>query len=218
MHFIYDTVMTWEKTYMDECINILQKLCDDHIQEKSDFQTLVNQNLFQIEKINSYLKSLFEKEDPEFKVFSPRNVESIYEEQIASNQEKKKKLETENLSYYKKINQLSEQIEQLSFVIDSLKRNEQTNIGNQFDISNKRIDNVIQSNNYNQINNNVQIENTIQSSNNNQENNNNQIVSNNISSLSQNHISHRILNCVSFIDSDPERAKVELKAIAKKMI
>lgn len=179
---------------MDECINILQKLCDDHIQEKSDFQTLVNQNLFQIEKINSYLKSLFEKEDPEFKVFSPRNVESIYEEQIASNQEKKKKLETENLSYYKKINQLSEQIEQLSFVIDSLKRNEQTNIGNQFDISNKRIDNVIQSNNYNQI------------------------VSNNISSLSQNHISHRILNCVSFIDSDPERAKVELKAIAKKMI
>ena len=77
---------------MDECINILQKLCDDHIQEKSDFQTLVNQNLFQIEKINSYLKSLFEKEDPEFKVFSPRNVESIYEEQIASNQEKKKKL------------------------------------------------------------------------------------------------------------------------------
>ena len=131
---------------------------------------------------------------------------------------KKKKLETENLSYYKKINQLSEQIEQLSFVIDSLKRNEQTNIGNQFDISNKRIDNVIQSNNYNQINNNVQIENTIQSSNNNQENNNNQIVSNNISSLSQNHISHRILNCVSFIDSDPERAKVELKAIAKKMI
>lgn len=194
MHFIYDTVITWEKTYMDECINILQKLCDDHIQEKSDFQTLVNQNLFQIEKINSYLKSLFEKEDPEFKVFSPRNVESIYEEQIASNQEKKKKLETENLSYYKKINQLSEQIEQLSFVIDSLKRNEQTNIGNQFDISNKRIDNVIQSNNYNQI------------------------VSNNISSLSQNHISHRILNCVSFIDSDPERAKVELKAIAKKMI
>ena len=194
MNFIYDTVITWEKTYMDECINILQKLCDDHIQEKSDFQTLVNQNLFQIEKINSYLKSLFEKEDPEFKVFSPRNVESIYEEQIASNQEKKKKLETENLSYYKKINQLSEQIEQLSFVIDSLKRNEQTNIGNQFDISNKRIDNVIQSNNYNQI------------------------VSNNISSLSQNHISHRILNCVSFIDSDPERAKVELKAIAKKMI
>ena len=60
MNFIYDTVITWEKTYMDECINILQKLCDDHIQEKSDFQTLVNQNLFQIEKINSYLKSLFE--------------------------------------------------------------------------------------------------------------------------------------------------------------
>ena len=29
MHFIYDTVITWEKTYMDECINILQKLCTD---------------------------------------------------------------------------------------------------------------------------------------------------------------------------------------------
>lgn len=209
--------MTWEKTYMDECINILQKLCDAHIQEKSDFQTLVNQNLFQIEKINSYLKSLFEKEDPEFKVFSPRNVESIYEEQIASNQEKKKKLETENLSYYKKINQLSEQIDQLSFVIDSLKNNNHMQTIDQSG-SNNQIESVIESSNFDQVNNIDQVKSSIQSSNNNQENNSNQIVSNNVSSLSQNHISHRILNCVSFIDSDPERAKVELKAIAKKMI
>ena len=30
------------------------------------------------------------------------------------------------------------------------------------------------------------------------------------------HISHRIMNCISYIDCDPKRAKEELKAIVKK--
>lgn len=192
MHFIYDTVITWEKTYMDECINILQKLCDDHIQEKSDFQTLVNQNLFQIEKINSYLKSLFEKEDPEFKVFSPRNVENVYEKQIASNQSEKEKLEEKNLDYYKKINRLNEQIEQLSYVIDTLKSN--TLNSNTFS-SNTDMDSNLE-NISDAPEENITIDNTKR--------------------ILNCHISHRIMNCISYIDCDPKRAKEELKAIVKK--
>ena len=98
---------------MDEYIQILQEICDSNLRDKDELQSLVNQNLFQIEKINSYLKSLFEKEDPEFKVFSPRNIESIYDEQISINQSEKDKLEKQNISYYKKINVLEKQINQL---------------------------------------------------------------------------------------------------------
>ena len=170
---------------MNEYIQILEKICDENIRNKSDLQSLVNQNLFQIEKIDSYLKSLFEKEDPEFKVFSPRNVESIYEEQIATNQKEKEELEKQNLSYYKKLNILEEQINQLSYVIDSLKN---------IQFGPKPSNSVV----------------NITSSD----------VSSNCtahSNISSQHIAHRIMNCISYIDCDPERAKVELKAIAKKL-
>ena len=169
---------------MDEYIQILEEICDSNLRDKDELQSLVNQNLFQIEKINSYLKSLFEKEDPEFKVFSPRNIESIYDEQISTNQSEKDKLEKQNISYYKKINVLEKQINQLSYVIESLKCARDNN-----SLSNDVLNN---------------------------DSNQNKVDDNDII-LSQ-HISHRIMNCVSYIDYDPERAKNELKAIAKKYV
>ena len=38
-----------------------------------------------------------------------------------------------------------------------------------------------------------------------------------ITASEKQHIAHQIINCVSFITSDAERAKIELTALAKKL-
>ena len=60
---------------MKENIQVLEEVLDVLEEEKRKFYNLIRQNNFRIEEINSYLKELSKKEDEDFKVFSPRNVE-----------------------------------------------------------------------------------------------------------------------------------------------
>lgn len=178
---------------MKDCIITLQEISDELYDEKKELQSLINQNLFQIEKINVYLKSLFEKEDTEFKVFSPRNIETVYGEQIEMNNRQKEKLESENVVYYKKLNILNRQLDRLSEVIDKLRGTSKE----------KKEDTV------------VILELTkekIEVSNDSLVKNENQ---NNKEYLK--HISHQIRNVVSILNMDTQRAKTELNSIANKL-
>lgn len=161
---------------MNNNIEVLEEVLDVLEDEKKHFYSLVNQNEFRIEEINSYLKELSKKEDEDFKVFSPRNVENRHREQIEADVSEKKKYEEENKEYLKKIDFLKNLIDKVNTVIGNL----------QIEEENREKPEVSEEND--------------------KEN------------MENRHIAHQILNCVSYITHDSERAKVELNAIAKKMM
>lgn len=118
---------------MKENIQVLEEVLDVLEEEKRKFYNLIRQNNFRIEEINSYLKELSKKEDEDFKVFSPRNVENIHREQIEADTSKMKKYEEENAVYNKKIEALKVLIDKVDIVISNLhvfkKREEQYDDG-----------------------------------------------------------------------------------------
>lgn len=92
---------------------LLSKVIEEMEEDKKSVQRDLNRNLDRIAEINVYLKSLLDKEDSDFKVFSPRNIESIYSEQIATCNSEKNSLELENRDYYAKINKFNTLLEKL---------------------------------------------------------------------------------------------------------
>ena len=101
-------------------VEVLEKVLEVLEEEKRSFYALINQNDFRIEEINSYLKDLSKKEDEDFKVFSPRNVENTHREQIEADVYEKKKYEEENAEYQKKIDFLKSLIDRVNIVIENL--------------------------------------------------------------------------------------------------
>lgn len=92
---------------------LLSKVIEEMEEDKKSVQRDLNRNLDRIAEINVYIKSLLDKEDSDFKVFSPRNIESIYSEQIATCNSEKNSLELENRDYYAKINKFNTLLEKL---------------------------------------------------------------------------------------------------------
>ncbi len=111
---------------MSENLEILEDILDTLKIEQRKIQTLFNQNMFQIEEINSYLNELLTKEDDDFKVFSPRDVESIHKEQMEADEIKKKSYEKENEVYQEKLDFLEKLIDKLNLVIHNLLVEERT--------------------------------------------------------------------------------------------
>lgn len=98
----------------DSSKELLSQVIDELEEDKKSAQRELNHNLDRISEINVYLKSLLDKEDSDFKVFSPRNVESLYSDQIATCNEEKNSLELKNREYYAKINKLNSMIIKLN--------------------------------------------------------------------------------------------------------
>ena len=84
----------------------MEELYNEFKERKLFLELKVKENITRIEEIDSYLNSLLSKEENDFKVFSPRNVESIYKEKIDSNRSEKNSLEKENLNYLEEIQKL----------------------------------------------------------------------------------------------------------------
>lgn len=82
---------------------IYQKLSE----EAEGLQKEIKMNLLQISEIDGFLSSIYEQEDIDFKVFSPRSVENIYKTQISSQKEKKYKLENDNRVLYSRLNKVN---------------------------------------------------------------------------------------------------------------
>ena len=169
---------------MDKNIEILQEVLDLLEDEKTKLYDLVDQNDFRIKEINSYLEDITKKEEDDFKVFSPRNVQNTYREQIEADTSEKKKYKEENVEYNKKIEYLKILIDKVNVVIESLQIEKDSEKQQVTDSKNET--------------------GTIRS-----------LV--NESDDEKEHIAHQILNCVSFIISDAQRAKIELTALAKKI-
>ena len=68
--------------------------------EAEGLKKSINENLVRIAEIDKYLDSIYGSEEENFKVFSPRNVEHIYRDDIVIHKEEKNKLEVNNRSLY----------------------------------------------------------------------------------------------------------------------
>lgn len=192
---------------MNKNIEVLEEVLEVLEEEKRNFYTLINQNDFRIEEISSYLRELSKKEDEDFKVFSPRNVENTHREQIEADISEKKKYEAENAEYKIKIEFLKSLIDRVNIVIANLQADD--NIDHNSELTeNEKIDETVDDR---------LSEESIKAEDKEQVNSES-IIPESISESEKRHIAHQIMNCVSYITFDTERTKIELTALAKKMM
>lgn len=192
---------------MDKNIEVLQEVLDLLESEKRKFYDMVNQNDFRIEEINSYLRELSKNEEDDFKIFSPRNAENRHRDQIEADTVEKKKCENENVEYKKKIEYLKLLSDKVNVVIQNLYIENESEEKSEENLSDEKNDKGSDPNEK------YTVEKCEQQ---NDADDDKSVVLNNLQ-LENAHFAHQILNCVSFIVSDGERARVELTAIAKKM-
>ena len=83
-----------------ESVKKLQNMYTELQDERDRIQKQFDQNVNRIKEIDLYLKSIYEKEDSDFKVFSPRNVENVFKDTIEENKKEKESLENNNKNYY----------------------------------------------------------------------------------------------------------------------
>ena len=87
---------------MEEKKEILEKLYNDFLREKESIQKEIDNCKNKISEIDSYISSITDMEESDFKVFSPRDVESIYKDSLEENRSLKNKYETDYKKYIKK--------------------------------------------------------------------------------------------------------------------
>ena len=64
-------------------------------------------NLSRIAEIDEYISYVYKQEDEDFKVFSPRNVETVFKDSLTDNKTEKYKLESDNRLLYSKLNKIT---------------------------------------------------------------------------------------------------------------
>lgn len=87
---------------MEEKKEILDKLYNDFLKEKESLQEEIDNCNNKISEIDTYINSITGMEDSDFKVFSPRDVESIYKDSLKENRNLKSKYESDCQEYIKK--------------------------------------------------------------------------------------------------------------------
>ncbi len=180
--------------------NILEDLYDQLSEERDEVQKLLNINLSKIDEIEKYLKSIYNDEDSDFKIFSPRSQENLQKENIDNSLSEKQTLEIENRTYYKRINQLDRYLE-------GLKKLDTDNVE---DMDVRHI--TISGSDNRDVENNLQILDV-------QEKERQRIARDLHDSSLQNlaHLVHKIELSSMFIDQDPLRAKLELATVSKNL-
>lgn len=96
-------------------INIVINLL---IEEKRITENNLQKNLDEIREIDLYLQSLYDKEDADYELFSPRNIQSVYKDKIEEGNSKKYILEESNKELYGKINSCHRKIQNLQDVLE----------------------------------------------------------------------------------------------------
>lgn len=88
--------------------------------EQIEIERQIQEHKDEILQAKRYLESLYEKEDTDVKIFSPRNIESRYKEDIAKGKEQIRILEKENQAFYHKQNLIKKRISALRDVWQEL--------------------------------------------------------------------------------------------------
>lgn len=98
---------------MEEKKEILDKLYNDFLKEKESLQEEIDNCENKISEIDTYINSITGMEDSDFKVFSPRDVESIYKDSLVENRNLKNKYESDCREYIKKKEKIDSRLRKL---------------------------------------------------------------------------------------------------------
>lgn len=104
----------------ENSIVLLKQVYDELLLDKNKLEKSVLENSNKIKEIELYLESLFEKEDVDYEIFSPRNIQYICRDKIESQKKDKEKLIEDNNFLNNKIVVLSSRIEKLYTVLKSV--------------------------------------------------------------------------------------------------
>lgn len=170
---------------------IITDLLKEMQQEYDEFQIQIDEYLVKIKEADYYIQSFYDKEDSDFKIFSPRNVEDIYREEIAKANSDKDALQRKLNQCYHEQNILRSRIEKLEKIVK--------------DEQGFHIDSEVRKQNLTILN--IQEEDR-------------QRIARDLHDTSlQNlaHLVHKIELSSMFIDQDPLRAKIELAVISKNL-
>lgn len=99
---------------------LLKQVYQDLLSDRKKLENSLLNNNDKIREIDVYLKSLYEKEDIEYEVFSPRNIQYLCREKIQSQNNEKEKLVKKNIVLNDKINILSSRIKKLYAVLKNM--------------------------------------------------------------------------------------------------
>ena len=115
-------MFTWGLTILNnkDTYSMIEQVYNDLLVEKEKLNIVVTQNKDYIKEIDLYIQSVFEKEDIDYEVFSPRNAQSVYKDQIDSQNKQKEKYINSNIELNSKISVLNHRLELLSNAMDSL--------------------------------------------------------------------------------------------------
>jgi len=97
--------------------DILTAMVEDLQKEYSQLQEKIDDYLVQIKEADCYIQSFYDKEEEDFKFFSPRNVEDLYGEEIARTKTDINTLQQQLNKYYHEQNILRSRIDKLNNVI-----------------------------------------------------------------------------------------------------
>jgi len=203
----------------DEFKNLLDRLHE----EKDDIQKQINDNTLQIMEAQSYAKEILDREEEDFKVFSPRKIEDIYKDELAKSNVKQSDYENRNQALINRREKLDSILlvlenvwEEINLELSDVESGNDESDENELpkqdvDIENRVIEN-----------NDIEGTNEYKSEEENDiERNEDDVfrksiqkeIKDTVKKLNQ--ISHKIELSTKFIRQDPMRAKVELETINK---
>lgn len=91
-------------------ISVLKEILNYFIQDRKEENDKLQNNINKINEIDTFIQSVEEGEEIDFKVFSPRRLDHLYKERIEGLKLEKKDIEKENHYHYEKIIKLDQQI------------------------------------------------------------------------------------------------------------
>ena len=102
----------------DELLKNIKEMYDSFFKEQKEVKEKLNNNLNKLSEIDNYLCALEEKEETDFRVFSPRSASVLYKEEIEKGKEEKKKIEEDNLILYRSIGKMDSRIRTISSILN----------------------------------------------------------------------------------------------------
>lgn len=107
----------------------LSKLLRELTGERNQLQAQINENNLSIQETQCFTREILNKEDEDFKVFSPRKIEDIYKAELEQFGAKKTELEQQNSRLAVEKNKLNSIITVLEMIQDT--ESSQSNDGNE---------------------------------------------------------------------------------------
>lgn len=104
----------------DQAIENLQYIIAEYAEEERNVRFEIDQNQDRISEAERYLNSLYEKEDIDVKIFSPRNIEDKYKSEILDSKKQIHDLEVTNQELYKRLNRILDKQTKLKTVNEQL--------------------------------------------------------------------------------------------------